>query len=426
MRFEMLHPADQLVMMLDRIYHYGMTTTSGGNLSVLDDNGDIWITPSGIDKGSLTRRDIMQVKPDGTVIGPHTPSVELPFHRHIYKLRPDIRAIVHAHPPTLVAFSLARKNPDFFLTPEIQQLCGRVDMEPYAVPGSERLGDYIAEKFAEGCDSVMMENHGVVCGAANLEKAFMAFETLDFSARTELNAKKIGTPRHITPEQIAFDGQVPALPAFNRGPLSSEEAAARRDLCAFSRRCYDQHLFTAAAGAFSYRLEDGSFVITPEGMDRKYLEEQDLVLVKDGHVEEGKTADRTVLLHAAIYAKNPAVRSVVISKAPCIMAFACTEADFDSRTIPESYIALRNVKRQPFGAALTDPEGVAAQFSAKVPVMFMENQYAVATGASLIKAFDCMEVLEYSAKALIMVPDIGKLVTISPEEVRQIEIDFNL
>ena len=174
MRFEMLHPADQLVMMLDRIYHYGMTTTSGGNLSVLDDNGDIWITPSGIDKGSLTRRDIMQVKPDGTVIGPHTPSVELPFHRHIYKLRPDIRAIVHAHPPTLVAFSLARKNPDFFLTPEIQQLCGRVDMEPYAVPGSERLGDYIAEKFAEGCDSVMMENHGVVCGAANLEKAFMA------------------------------------------------------------------------------------------------------------------------------------------------------------------------------------------------------------------------------------------------------------
>ena len=108
------------------------------------------------------------------------------------------------------------------------------------------------------------------------------------------------------------------------------------------------------------------------------------------------------------------------------MAFACTEADFDSRTIPESYIALRNVKRQPFGAALTDPEGVAAQFSAKVPVMFMENQYAVATGASLIKAFDCMEVLEYSAKALIMVPDIGKLVTISPEEVRQIEIDFNL
>lgn len=426
MRFEMLHPADQLVMMIDRVYHYGMTTTSGGNLSIRDDNGDIWITPSSVDKGSLTRRDIMQVKPDGTVIGPHKPSVELPFHRHIYKLRPDIRAILHAHPPTLVAFSLARKNPDFFLTPEIQQVCGKVDMAAYEVPGSEKLGDYISEKFAAGCDSVMMENHGVVCGAPTMEKAFMAFETLDFSARMELNAKKLGAVRHITAEQIRADGETPVLPAFARGPLSSEEAGIRRDLCAMAHRCYDQHLFTAASGAYSYRLSDGSIVITPEGRDRKYLEEQDLVLVKDGQVEQGKTPDRTVRLHEAIYRKNPAVRSVMISKAPCIMAFACTDAPFDSRTIPESYIALRDVKRLPFGAGQQDPEAVASLISDRVPVVFMENQYAVATGANLLKAFDCMEVLEYSAKALIMVPDIGQLVTISPEEVRQIEIDFNL
>ena len=52
MRFELLHPADQLVMIMNRIYYYGMTTTSGGNLSIKDDNGDIWITPSGIDKGN--------------------------------------------------------------------------------------------------------------------------------------------------------------------------------------------------------------------------------------------------------------------------------------------------------------------------------------------------------------------------------------
>ena len=426
MRFEMLHPADQLVLMIDRVYHYGMTTTSGGNLSIRDDNGDIWITPSSVDKGSLTRRDIMQVKPDGTVIGPHKPSVELPFHRHIYKLRPDIRAILHAHPPTLVAFSLARKNPDFFLTPEIQQVCGKVDMATYEVPGSEKLGDYISEKFAAGCDSVMMENHGVVCGAPTMEKAFMAFETLDFSARMELNAKKLGTARHITAEQIRADGETPVLPAFERGPLSSEEAGIRRDLCAMAHRCYDQHLFTAASGAYSYRLSDGSIVITPEGKDRKYLEEQDLVLVVDGRAEQGKTPDRTIRLHEAIYRKNPAVRSVMISKAPCIMAFACTDAPFDSRTIPESYIALRDVKRLPFGAGQQDPEAVASLISDRVPVVFMENQYAVATGANLLKAFDCMEVLEYSAKALIMVPGIGELVTISPEEVRQIEIDFNL
>ena len=53
MKFELLHPADRLVLMMNRIYQSGMTTTSGGNLSILDDNGDIWITPTGVDKGTL-------------------------------------------------------------------------------------------------------------------------------------------------------------------------------------------------------------------------------------------------------------------------------------------------------------------------------------------------------------------------------------
>lgn len=111
MHVDLLHPADQLVMIMQRIYSCGMTTTSGGNLSIRDENGDIWITPTGIDKGSLTREDIVRVSPSGETFGPHQPSVELPFHREIYRLRPDLRAILHAHPPTLVAFSLARRIP---------------------------------------------------------------------------------------------------------------------------------------------------------------------------------------------------------------------------------------------------------------------------------------------------------------------------
>ena len=141
MRFELLHPADQLVMIMDRIYRYGMTTTSGGNLSIKDENGDIWITPSGIDKGNLTREDVCQVKPDGTVIGPHKPSVELPFHTKIYEIRPDLKGILHAHPPTLVAFSLARKIPNLSLIPNATEVCGKVGMARYDVPGSAQLGD---------------------------------------------------------------------------------------------------------------------------------------------------------------------------------------------------------------------------------------------------------------------------------------------
>ena len=94
MKFEYLHPADQLVQIMDRIYRNGMTTTSGGNLSILDDNGDIWITPSGIDKGTLKGGDICCVKCDGTVQGPYKPSVELPFHASVFRKHPDIKAVL--------------------------------------------------------------------------------------------------------------------------------------------------------------------------------------------------------------------------------------------------------------------------------------------------------------------------------------------
>ena len=109
MYFELLPPADQLVMIMERIYGYGMTTTSGGNLSILDENGDIWITPGGVDKGSLTRDDMVCVKSDGTIIGKHKPSSEFPFHKKMYETRSDIRSVLHAHPPALVAFSVVEK-----------------------------------------------------------------------------------------------------------------------------------------------------------------------------------------------------------------------------------------------------------------------------------------------------------------------------
>src|SRR5579863_9882503 len=97
------HPRDQILLAMERIYRYRMTTTSGGNLSLREDNGDIWITPARVDKGSLRREDIVCVHPDGMADGIRSPSSELPLHQKIYSRRPDIRGIVHAHPVALVA-----------------------------------------------------------------------------------------------------------------------------------------------------------------------------------------------------------------------------------------------------------------------------------------------------------------------------------
>lgn len=428
MRFDLLHPADQLVMIMQRIYEYGMTTTSGGNLSIRDENGDVWITPSGIDKGALTRQDICCVKPDGTVIGPHKPSVELPFHLDIYKIRPDLKAILHAHPPTLVAFSVARMLPAENLVPDLSQVCGKVVMADYDVPGSEQLGRNIAKRFAEGYSTVMMENHGCVIGAKDLFSAFMAFETLDFCGRLQIDAQKLGTLHPLTAEQIEQSAarRHPLMDEFIPKYYTSEERASRRDMCKLIHRAYDQRLFTSTQGTFSVRMEDGSFLITPYNKDRKYLEPEDIVHIKGGMCEQGKRPSRSVLLHQKIYEMHPEIGSVMLAHAPAIMAFAVTDAQFDSRLIPESYLMLEDVKRVPFMAATTDIEGTAAVFGKGTPVVLVDNECVMVAGKTLLNAFDRLEVLEYSAKALIAARDIGPLVKITQDEVLAIRKAFHM
>ena len=160
----LLHPADQITEIIRRIYKAGMTTTSGGNISIIDDQGNIWVTPSAVDKGSLKRADIMCVKPDGTIIGRHKPSSEYPFHNAIYKARPDIKSIIHAHPPALVSFSIVRQIPDTNVIPQAKHVCGPIGYAPYAIPGGEELGENIALEFKKGFNAVIMENHGTVVG----------------------------------------------------------------------------------------------------------------------------------------------------------------------------------------------------------------------------------------------------------------------
>jgi len=428
LKFELLHPADQIVMIMERIYRYGMTTTSGGNISILDDNGDIWITPSGIDKGSLRRNDIIRVKPDGTIEGIHKPSVELPFHEMIYQKRPDIKAIIHAHPPALVAFSIVRKIPNTRLIPNVHLICGQVGIAEYGLPGSRDLGKKIAAQFEKGFKTVILENHGVVTGGKNLFEAFMAFETLDFCAKLELKARRLGTPRSLTDRhiEISKNKQDVTLNEFIPKRFSSEEREARRNMCQLIHRAYDQQLFTSTQGTFSQRLSDGSFIITPYGLDRKYLQEEDLVRIENGWKEAGKTPSRSVLLHKAIYDKHPHINSVLIAHPPNIMAFAVTDENFETKTIPESYIMLRNIPKLPFGCTFMQPEMTADAFSKEISVVLVENDCVIVTGSSLLNAFDKLEVAEYSAKAIIAARDLGELVTINDEQVAEIEKAFKL
>ena len=428
MNIDYIHPADQLVMFMQRIYDKGMTTTSGGNLSILDEDGNIWITPAGIDKGTLTRQDIVCVKPDGTCVGPHRPSSELPFHAQVYKMRPDLRAVLHAHPPALVAFSIVRQAPSLDLMPSVRKVCPEVQIATYAVPGSQQLGENIGKCFADGCDTVLLENHGVCIGAKDMFTAFQRFETLNYTAELEILAKNLGEPKSLANEAYRISETTVHLKMDDFIPHShsSEELAARRDMITLIRRSYRMGLFTATHGTYSVRLSDGSFLITPFGQDRAYLEEDDLVRVKAGMKELGKTPSRAVGLHEQIYAQNPEINAVLLAQPVHAMAFAVTDVKFDPRTIPESYILLRDVKRLPYGMIYTKPLETAKEFGPACPAIMVDNDCVIVTGESLLQAFDRLEVMESTAHSIINSIPLGKIDHISDAEIEDLKVAFKL
>ena len=427
MQFHLLDPREQLVNIMNRIYDTGMTTLSGGNLSIKDDNGDIWITPAAVDKGNLTPQDIICVRADGTVYGPHKPSSEYPFHNAIYAQRPDLKAIVHAHPPVLVAFSITRQVPDTHIIPQAQRVCGRVGYAPYALPGSQQLGENIAATFADGYNVVLLENHGIATGGTNLLEAFQRLETLDFCARTLLKARGMGPVNALSDEQLEpFDQVHNLLPEFVPDSHSSHERELRKLLVDIVHRAYDRQLMISTEGVVSARVADDAFLITPTGMDRRGLDIGDIVLIRNGQREKGKIPSRSLRLHRAIYQRHPDINSVMTAQSPYATAFAISSAAFDTKTIPESYIMLRDIPVIPYGTQYVEPERIASVISERAPVVLIQNDCILTVGKDILQSFDRLEVAEFSAHALIETGSIGRLIPIGDSEIADLKAAYAL
>ncbi|OYP37223.1 class II aldolase/adducin family protein [Rhodopirellula sp. MGV] len=422
-----LHPRDQIMQTMDRIYRYRMTTTSGGNLSIRDRERNIWISPARVDKGNLTRGDIVCVHADGTADGLHPPSSEFPFHKAIYAARPDIRAIVHAHPVALVAFSICRKSPDTRLFHQAHAVCGKLGFAPYACPGSEALGQSIARTFSEGSDSVILENHGVVVGGRDLADAFQRFEAFEFAGKTLVKANQLGDVRFLDDAQLSQ--------AASRGvdfdscefdDAAAQECELRKQLCDFVRRGCRQRLLISTEGSFSARVSNDSFLITPTQQDRELLQPDDMVLVRGDRRESGKLASRAARAHQAIYAKHPHVQAIVFAHPVNATAFSVTDTALDVRTIPESYVFLRDVRRVPYGIQYRDDGSIADYVSASNPAAVLQNDGVLVTGSTVLDTFDRLEVLESTAEAVINARAIGNVSAMSDEVIDELCTAFNL
>jgi len=421
-----LHPREELVATMQRIYRYRMTTTSGGNLSILDPDGSIWITPSRVDKGALSSNDIVRVYADGKREGAHPPSSEFPFHAEIYLSRPDIKAIVHAHPGALVAFSICRQIPDTRMQSHVHEVCGKIALAPYACPGTQALGDNIAATFAAGAGCVLLENHGVVIGGRDLREAFQRFETLEFAAQTLIRAAQLGSLQVLPPEALAVD-TAPRFFDLPPAEPSNEEKELRSQICRFLHRAYQQRLLISTAGAFSARTGKDEFVITPRRRDRLEVQPGGLVRVRGNACTADRQPSRAAKLHAEIYAQHPEIGAIINAQPAHASAFCVTAAPLSTRTIPESYVVLNNAPKLPFLRIVEDAEQIAATLSIpKCPVVLIANEGAVVVGRTLLEAFDRLEVLEATAEALLLARPLGPLVPMPEPAIDELRKVFNI
>ncbi len=421
------HPAEQIVRYMKRIYDYGMTTTSGGNLSILDENGDMWISPSGVDKGTLTPADIMCVKKDGTIIGKHKPSVEYPFHQGIYRSRPEARAVVHAHPPMLVAWSIAKKIPDMNIIPGAKSVVDQPGMAGYGCPGSLVLGGKIEAEFAKGYKALLLENHGAVVCGLDMADAFRRFETYDFTARIASNATLLGAVNPLPDADIAealtdrnteFVQVDPVQPGV-------EELAIRSKICELTQRAYRQKLFTCADGTCAVRTKNG-FIMTGKNTDRGTIRPDELIAVNGLEYSGDMGLENNAWLVKKIFDEQPELNALIFAHPAAMTAYGVADAVFDTKLIPESYLLLREMPCFPFGTDFRTPDTITKTISPRMPVLLVKNDFILTAGANLLQALDRLEVAEYSAQGAISASKLGELKLMGDDAIQDIITAFNL
>ena len=185
-----------------RLYERGLTSTSGGNISLKISDDIILITPSATDKGFMKWKEVGIMNIVGENLTPDLkPSIESEMHLSIYRKKKEVTAIVHAHPVFASCFTAIKLNIDTTLTAEARAILGEPLMVPYALMGTKELASVASENILLS-DILLLENHGVLTTGSNLLQAFDKIEVLENAAKMTLIAELIKKKSPLTKSRI--------------------------------------------------------------------------------------------------------------------------------------------------------------------------------------------------------------------------------
>ncbi|MGM0457926.1 MAG: class II aldolase/adducin family protein [Bacteroidota bacterium] len=419
---ESIHPAEQIAEVIHRIWKKGLTTASGGNITVRDKNGDIWATPASVDKRSLIVDDIVCIN-KASKTG-RKPTSELPFHQAIYNKRSDINAVIHAHPSGLTTFSMLKCTPATDIIPDILRICGVPAVAPYQISGSHELAESVSEEFRKGHNCIIMENHATVVGGGTLQEALQRLETFELCAEIIIHGSELDNIRRLTTEQIDLQ-KIPDVPEpTSQREYSKNETELRESICHYTKRCYNHGLMVSSMGTFSSRFEKDRMLITPSHGDRSKIKPEDIIKVDDGKTESSRMPCSAIKFHRSIYSKHPDVCSIISSKPTCTMAFGVTGKRIDTRTTPESYVLAGEIPLIRFAAGEEKVKSVTDELSQNIHCLVVENDELIVTGQNLSQTYERLEVIEHTAQSLIYSMQMGNSFPIPDHELSKLKAKF--
>jgi L-fuculose-phosphate aldolase len=175
-----------------RVYDKGFAAANDGNISIRVGENEVVCSPTMICKGFMKPEDICAVDLDGNQLaGKRKRTSEILLHLTIMKHRPDVKAVVHCHPPHATAFAVAGEAIPQCILPEVEVFMGEVPIAPYETPGAQGFADTVLP-FLEATNTIILKNHGTVSFGATLEEAYWKTEILDAYCRILLLSKQLG------------------------------------------------------------------------------------------------------------------------------------------------------------------------------------------------------------------------------------------
>ncbi len=187
-----------------RIYDRRMVAANDGNISVKISDNEFLCTPTGVSKGFMTPDYICKIDGQGNILHANPgfkPSSEIKMHLRVYQKRPDVKAVVHAHPIFATAFAIAGIPLTQPIMPEAVIALGCVPIAEYGTPSTEEIPDNV-EKYLQYYDAVLLESHGALTYSDSLLAAYHKMESVEFYAELLYKARQLGGPKEFSKDQV--------------------------------------------------------------------------------------------------------------------------------------------------------------------------------------------------------------------------------